>query len=198
MENIYTKMSKTFFTADTHYGHSNILKYCNRDFKDIQMHDETLISNFNNKVSSNDDVFHLGDVCFGDENACVDLLNKLNGNIFIIFGNHDRSLRRLARNPQKYGLRSNVRFLGDYCEVKNRKSKLGNDITLAHYAMRVWNKSHHGAWMLYGHSHGSLPDDPSARSIDVGVDCHNYTPIEYKEIESIMTKKNWKPIDHHS
>ena len=34
------------------------------------------------------------------------------------------------------------------------------DIVLCHYAMRVWQKSHYGAWMLYGHSHGTLPDNP--------------------------------------
>ena len=41
-------------------------------------------------------------------------------------------------------------------------------IVLCHYAMRVWNKSHHGNFMLYGHSHGSLADDPNSMSFDVG------------------------------
>jgi calcineurin-like phosphoesterase family protein len=70
-------------------------------------------------------------------------------------------------------------------------------IVMCHYAMRVWNRSHRGAWMLYGHSHGSLPDDPGALSIDVGVDCHDYTPISHDDIGRIMAKKTWKPIDHH-
>jgi calcineurin-like phosphoesterase family protein len=63
--------------------------------------------------------------------------------------------------------------------------------------MRVWNKSHHGAWHLYGHSHGTLPDDPNALSFDCGVDCHNYTPISFEQVEAIMAKKTFKPIDHH-
>jgi hypothetical protein len=46
----------------------------------------------------------------------------------------------------------------------------GQPIWLSHYAHRVWMRSHHGAWHLYGHGHHSLPDDPHARSIDVGVD----------------------------
>jgi len=63
--------------------------------------------------------------------------------------------------------------------------------------MRVWNKSHHGALNLYGHSHGSLPDDPHALAIDVGVDCHNFTPISFEQVKKIMSKKTFKPIDHH-
>ena len=63
--------------------------------------------------------------------------------------------------------------------------------------MRVWNKSHYGSWNLYGHSHGSLPDDPHARAIDVGVDCHNFAPVSFDEVKVIMERKLWKPIDHH-
>lgn len=63
--------------------------------------------------------------------------------------------------------------------------------------MRVWNKSHYGAWMLYGHSHGSLIDDPNSLSFDVGVDCHNYKPFSFEEVKEIMSHKIWKAIDHH-
>jgi hypothetical protein len=40
----------------------------------------------------------------------------------------------------------------------------GQPIVLCHYAMRVWNRSHHGAWHLYGHSRGNLPAAPIAQS----------------------------------
>ncbi|MFK5004710.1 hypothetical protein ACI4AP_29375, partial [Klebsiella pneumoniae] len=71
-------------------------------------------------------------------------------------------------------------------------------IVLCHYAMEVWNKSHHQAWHLYGHSHGSLPDNPNAKKFDVGVDCHNYTPLSYQDVKNIMARKNFKPFDHHT
>ena len=70
-------------------------------------------------------------------------------------------------------------------------------IFLSHYAHRVWDKSHHGVYHLYGHSHGTLPDLNDSLSFDVGVDCHNYTPLSFEEVTSIMNKKNWKPQDHH-
>jgi calcineurin-like phosphoesterase family protein len=49
----------------------------------------------------------------------------------------------------------------------------------------------------YGHSHGSLPDDNKSLSFDVGCDSHNYRPISYDEVKKIMSKKTFKPIDHH-
>ena len=63
--------------------------------------------------------------------------------------------------------------------------------------MRVWNKSHHGAWQLYGHSHGSLPDDPNALSFDVGCMLFDYEPLEFEDVKKIMSNKNYKPVDHH-
>ena len=64
---------------------------------------------------------------------------------------------------------------------------------LLHYAMKIWRSSFRGTWHLYGHSHGSLPDDPNSLSFDVGVDCHDYYPISYKEVKAIMAKKTWTP-----
>ena len=54
-----------FFTSDTHFGHTNIIKYCKRPFNSLEEHDETLIKNWNNKVGENDIIFHLGDFAFG-------------------------------------------------------------------------------------------------------------------------------------
>jgi hypothetical protein len=84
-------------------------------------------------------------------------------------------------------------FVGHYYRLKHQEER----IILAHYAFRVWDRSHHGSWNLYGHSHGTLPDDPHARAIDVGIDCHNYYPIEFDQVKEIMDKKLWQPIDHH-
>jgi calcineurin-like phosphoesterase family protein len=55
--------------------------------------------------------------------------------------------------------------------------------------MRRWLGSNRGNYHLYGHSHGSLPDDPNSLSIDVGVDCHNYKPISADRVRDIMRDK---------
>ena len=85
-------MSKTFYTADLHLGHANIIRYCNRPFKDIDRMNDVLISNWNSRVKSGDTVIHNGDFCFkntpgGKEGEGAVGINaqewakKLNGNI---------------------------------------------------------------------------------------------------------------------
>lgn len=64
-------------------------------------------------------------------------------------------------------------------------------LVLFHYAMRVWQASHHGTYHIYGHSHGTLSDNPNSLSFDIGVDCHNYSPINYQDIKNIMKQKKW-------
>ena len=173
----------TWFTADTHFGHANIIKYCKRPFSDSVEMDKAIIANWNNVVGKNDLVYHLGDFCFGNFEF---YFRQLNGLIVFVKGNHDREA---WKNRNRFYAHSD-----SYREVEVQ----GQEITLCHYAMRVWNKSHYGAWNLYGHSHGSLPDDPNARAIDVGVDCHSFTPISFEQVGAIMENKNFKPIDHHT
>lgn len=184
-----------YFTSDSHFGHANILRYCNRPFSSIQGHDEALIANWNAKITKNDIVYHLGDFCFGKAADALRILGRLNFREFkFVWGNHDRAMESLSNTNYP----RNVYFLGDQREVRIPLCfKQSQKIVLNHYAMRIWDKSHFGAYHLYGHSHGSLPDDPNSLSFDVGVDCHNYSPISFEEVQKIMSKKTWKPIDHH-
>ena len=181
-----------YFSSDFHFDHSKILLYSKRPFKDVVEMNEVIISNWNSSVKQSDEGFFLGDLTFGGEQKVYEFLSRLNGKINIIFGNHDKSLRSFAKYNKSLGER--VNFLGDYAEVTIN----GQFIVLSHYSFRVWNKSHYGSWNLYGHSHGSLPDDPNARAIDVGVDCHNFAPVSFDEVKIIMERKLWKPIDHHT
>ena len=57
--------SRVFFTSDTHFNHTNIIRFCSRPFKDVAHMNETIISNWNRVVGSGDIVFHLGDFCLG-------------------------------------------------------------------------------------------------------------------------------------
>ena len=180
-------MSNLWFTADTHFGHRNILKYSNRPFDSVDEMDESLIANWNARVRPDDKVYHLGDVGLCSPGYLEDLLDQLNGKIYLIKGNHEKPA---------LSCRHRFEWIKDYYELvvddpdAHRGKRL---ICLMHYAMRVWNVSHHGSWHLYGHSHGSLPDDPKALAFDAGVDCHNYMPISYEEVKAIMAQKDWEP-----
>lgn len=155
--------------------------------------DLALITNWNSIIQPNDNVYHLGDLAFLKAEKIPNLLCRLNGTIHFIFGNHDKELRKVQSSKLHSTIADKIKFLGDYKEITVNNQY----IVLCHYAMRTWNRQHHGSWQLYGHSHGTLPDDPNLLSIDVGVDCHNYFPISFEDIQRIMKKKTWKPIDHH-
>jgi calcineurin-like phosphoesterase family protein len=169
-----------FFTADTHFGHANIIKYCNRPFASVEEQDETLIANWNRLVKPGDHVFHLGDFCMHGDLS--EYRKRLNGKITLIRGNHDK-------------LKAAEETLFEGVHDLLRVQMCGADFILCHYAMRVWDKSHWNSFHLYGHSHGHM--EPYGKSMDVGVDTTlaAYAPIPAETIKQVMdalpNNPNW-------
>lgn len=163
-------MKNIFFTADTHFNHSNIIKFCNRPFGNVLEMNEVLIEKWNTKVKQGDIIYHLGDIGFGEYRY---ILDRLNGRIVLILGSHDGNAL-IPRNKSRF------KDIYRLFEIQEK----GQNITLCHYAMRVWPKSHHGAWYLYGHSHNRL--ETFGKSFDVGVDGHNFEPWSFDEVVEKM------------
>ena len=80
---------KVFIISDTHFNHANIIKYCNRPFKDTKEMDEMMIKNWNETVSNKDIVLHLGDFGLGKKEYIASIVKRLNGKKILIMGNHD-------------------------------------------------------------------------------------------------------------
>lgn len=190
-----TSPYKTWLTADLHLGHKRIIEFCKRPFSSVEEMDEMLVKNWNDRVKHDDSVYILGDVSFHRPQKTLSLLKRLNGMLHLVTGNHDwKGLMRSDECRGEFEWTKDVHRL----VVQDKDAQRGSqEITLCHFPWLTWNKSHHGTWMLHGHSHGSLPDDSRALRIDVGVDCHNYAPVSYTEIKRLMAKKTFKPIDHH-
>lgn len=158
-------MKNIWFTADTHFGHKNIIKHCQRPFFDVKEMDETLILRWNRQVKPEDTIYHLGDFAWRDEEY---YFKRLNGYKALIVGNHEKC-KAVNKLPWV--------FMRDLYELKG----FDKPITLCHYAMRVWNRSHHGSINLFGHSHGQLPGN--TQQLDVGVDCWDFYPVSWEEIK---------------
>lgn len=80
--------SKIFFSSDHHANHENIIKFCKRPFENTQEMNQELVRRWNEKVPKDGIVFHLGDFAWGGYNVWKNFREQLNGNIYLIKGNH--------------------------------------------------------------------------------------------------------------
>lgn len=119
-----------------------------------------------------DTVYHLGD--YGafknkrDTIASLKLIDRLNGKIHLITGNHDKRLLKEHTNE--------FRSIQPYAML----SAGNKPIILFHYPIHSWASKNYGAIHLHGHSHGKT--EQIKNRIDVGVDCWNYRPVSILEI----------------
>ena len=86
-------MSRIFVTSDTHFGHDREFLWGPRGFMSHVDHDRAIIERWNAVVQPDDIVYHLGDVMLGDNAYGMGCLSQLNGNIYIVPGNHDTKSR---------------------------------------------------------------------------------------------------------
>lgn len=184
----------TFFVSDCHFWHKNIIQYSNRPFASVDEMNEQMITKWNETVKPDDYVFSLGDFAFAKIGKIAELLGRLNGQKYFISGNHDEEVLDNKAYLLDRGL---VKEITAYKEIRID----GQFIILFHYGCRVWNKSHRDSWLLYGHSHGSLP--PFGKSVDVGVDAPfvtgkaEYRPLSFYEVKDFMAKQKHEAVDHH-
>ena len=174
----------TWFIADTHFFHANIIRYCNRPWnsgknangdivvteKDVFHMNEALINNWNSVVKKDDIVWHLGDVSFGKKDNLKWILPQLNGKINLVKGNHDRE---------------SVKFYYDagFNLVYNHPVLLNSYIILSHVPMSFLNRNT-PFFNIAGHVHDSAAYQTwSPTQCIVSVERHNYTPVSWKTIE---------------
>lgn len=180
-------MVETFFTSDTHFHHVRVIEYSKRPFRSIHEMNQTIINRWNERVGAEDEVYHLGDVAFCDNEKFRTIFSQLSGRIHLIRGNHD--LKNIK--GEKKGYFATIR---DYHEINVG----GQKIVLLHYPLATWNKSHRGSYSLHGHCHGNPPPGQTKemRRMDVGVDTNEFYPYHLDEIVKIMEAKPL-PEYHH-
>lgn len=131
-----------YYISDLHFGHKNVIRFDGRPFADADLMDETLIHNWNERVTADDTVYVLGDAFWKNEEGSLSIIKRLNGHKHLIQGNHDRVHGRL---------RFYWESIRDYAEVEDD----GKLVILSHYPMPFYKNQHYGAIMLYGHVHNT-------------------------------------------
>ena len=181
-----------WFTSDLHFGHVNILKFCNRPWETTDEMNADLIKNWNSVVKPDDLVFDLGDFAFASNSKWKDLLSQLNGHHYLILGNHD-----ITRWP---GDKTMELFEGVSHQMILKID--GRTVYLNHYPYLcfggAWRKPENAVYQLFGHTHSG----PNCRGTDtdrlvnlfpyqydVGVDNNNYTPVSWEQVKEIIQKQ---------
>jgi len=174
-----------YYISDTHFGHTNIIKFAGRPYEGVEHMDEDMIARWNSKVGNGDLVYHLGDFAWKDMKYYRE---RLNGEIILIRGNHDRRLNK----EQQDKLFVNVY---DYKKVLDEENK----IILFHYPIWSWDGLYKGYTHFHGHIHDNVIDSeesqpglshhPKGRGkrINISVEHMEYEPKTYKEIMSLST-----------
>jgi calcineurin-like phosphoesterase family protein len=182
---------KLWFTSDLHAYHENIIKYCSRPFKNALEMNEKLIQNWNELVQVDDDIIIAGDfIHSGNLELIQDFISKLNGKIWLVYGNHDRQnkLDRPIVQAMLYHTSDALDFQVEDDELEDKYMKFH----ITHYPCEYWTR---GAVHLHGHIH-SGPLSTSAEKLnfkplryDIGIDNNNFKPISYAQIKVIITKQ---------
>lgn len=162
-----------YFTSDLHFGHLNIIKYCNRPFLSVEEMDNALIDNWNRRVNKNDTVYILGDFMKnGDYKTINNYLLRLNGSKILILGNHDDYIKK-NHELLYFSLVSNYEEL----EIEHKQ------IILFHYPIIEWKNKNSGSICLHGHTHAKKRNCFNIKNLyDVGVDANTFSPITLQEI----------------
>lgn len=158
-------MGNIWIISDTHFRHKNIIRYCDRPFSSVTEMNEQLISKWNAKVSKEDIVIHLGDFSCGSIGEIRNIRNRLNGNIILIKGNHDRDTIKECG------------FL-----VIEGNLRIGN-LILSHEPMQE-------VPIGFVNVHGHIHHRDSYWGINVSVEKTNYEPVELSILEEKYGRKD--------
>ena len=164
---------KTFFTADTHFDHENIMEYCDRPFKSVKVMNDVLVRNWNSRVAEHDVVIFLGDFAFrkARENNVKKWLSLLNGHITFVRGNHDNN------NSLNAKIESLIIYIGRqhiYCTHRPIDYNPHYPINLVGHIHEKWKirkRKKHNCYL-----------------VNVGVDVWNYHPVSINEILRALAK----------
>lgn len=191
-------MSKIFFTSDLHLGHVNINQLASRPFSTVEAADEAIVRNWNSVVGELDIVYVLGDIAMGDLQRSLERVARLNGQKFLVPGNHDRVSSLYKGSAQKKG-EWNVAYREAGLRVLEEQTwtMIGDvPVMLCHFPFTGDSQfedryaderpKDDGQWLLHGHVHSRTRRTPLTKQIHVGVDAWDYYPVPENYIAAIM------------
>lgn len=165
-KDIFDTPNKVFIWSDTHFGHRNVIRFCDRPYADVEEMNQTLIDNHNNVVSPDDICIWGGDIGFMGDSECNNIIKKCNGYKILIIGNHDFKKKKL-RNLHAF----------DEIHLTYTLSYNGIDMVISHYPMGNLPKD---VINIHGHVHNKVLD--SCQHVNVCADYIDYRPMLFDDV----------------
>lgn len=176
-----------WFTSDLHFGHANIIGYCDRPFTDVAQMDRGLIERWNEVVAYDDEVWVLGDVAMGTIEDSLRMIPRLAGTKVLVPGNHDRcwpgrGTDTTAEWADRYRAAGFAEILAPQVDIT-----IGGDIDALACHFPYAGDSHdedryenhrpvdEGRVLLHGHVHTRWQIE--GRQVNVGCDVWGYRPV---------------------
>lgn len=164
-----------YVISDTHFGHGNIIDYCDRPFEDTAEMNRTLEDNWRDVVDDRDTVIHLGDVRHHPaELSAARWLNRLPGEVLLVRGNHDGGVGQ------------------------NFPHHVVNICTIQHGRYEFYCEhepvDEYPGWQLHGHVHNNHARrcpfiDPQKKRVNLSVELIDYTPLALDELVYYIDKE---------
>lgn len=183
-----------YFTADTHFGHQNIVRGCTkwedkspcRDFKTLKDHDRAVIDTINKTVAYDDILYHLGDWSMGGEDNIWRFRRAIVcRNVHFICGNHDHHIHRNKKLTTPTGLVHARDLFSSYHDLLEKELSGKYQMVMCHYPILHWHKQRRGSIHLYGHVHQELAYH--TRAVCVSLDAHpGFRPFSLDDILKLI------------
>lgn len=182
-----------WYTADLHFGHENIIRFCKRPFSTAAKMDAKIIANLWECVGPEDDLWILGDFAWGKKSNDTEWLQDIFGQLpgqrrHLIIGNHDlEATQALPWDSVQH--------------LKELRDGPQNQLhTLCHYPMVTWNHARRNALQMFGHVHDNWKG--SRNSVNVGVDVWKFRPVRFEDVErraqKLPVNKHWGEVEPQS
>jgi len=163
-----------YIISDTHFGHKNIIRYCDRPYLSAEEMDKALINNWQKTVSPSDTVIHVGDFAFAKLARRQEILAQLPGTKVLVRGNHDYGPEEMLESGFNVVVESMTIEVGG---VKYLISHHPIDPDMARLEIL---DSIGAAFHIHGHVHNKTPLYYAERSINVSCENTDYTPFQLR------------------
>lgn len=175
LKNVFKAPPRRYWTSDLHFGHNNVINYCDRPWASKEEMNEAIVAIWNKKVRPQDTVYVLGDFSLNPK-AVLNYGPRLNGTKILVVGNHDAcfeyEFKRKANNMRD-------KYLNQFQDVQNEirlKLKNGTEVLMSHFPYSLeydqrykkYRPEDKGGWLLHGHLHAKYIKNN--KQIDVGFD----------------------------